>query len=89
LQDVRTHFKKGVNVEDHSGFRTPTHNKNVGGSTNSQHMYALAADFHVVGVAPKTVYDYLNKKYPNKYGIGLYSWGVHVDTRKEKSRWNG
>ena len=89
LQDVRTHFKKGVNVEDHSGFRTPTHNKKVGGSTYSKHMYGIAADFHVVGVAHKTVYDYLNKKYPNKYGIGLYSWGIHVDSRKEKSRWNG
>ena len=89
LQDVRNHFKKAVNTEDHSGYRTPTHNKKVGGSTYSQHMYGVAADFHVVGVAHKEVYDYLNKKYPNKYGIGLYSWGVHVDTRKTKSRWNG
>ena len=89
LQDVRNYFKKAVNVEDHSGYRTPTHNKKAGGSANSRHMYGVAADFHVVGVAHKTVYDYLNKKYPNKYGIGLYSWGIHVDTRASKSRWNG
>lgn len=90
LQDVRNHFKKAVNVEDHSAYRTVSHNKKVeGSSSNSRHMYGIAADFHVVGVAHKTVYDYLNKKYPNKYGIGLYSWGIHVDTRPTKSRWNG
>jgi len=89
LQDVRTHFKAATNVGDHSGFRTATHNKNVGGSATSQHLYGMAADLHVVGVAPKEVYAYLDKKYPGTYGIGLYSWGVHVDVRKEKSRWNG
>jgi len=90
LQDVRDHFKKAVNVEDHSAYRTVAYNKKVdGSSSNSRHMYGVAADFHVVGVAHKTVYDYLNKKYPNKYGIGLYSWGVHFDSRPTKSRWNG
>lgn len=91
LQDVRNHFKKAVNVEDHSAYRTVQHNnsKKVGGSPTSRHMYGIAADFHVVGVAHKTVYDYLNKKYPNKYGIGLYSWGIHFDSRPTKSRWNG
>lgn len=90
LQDVRNYFKKAVNTEDHSAYRTVAYNKKVdGSSSNSRHMYGVAADFHVVGVAHKTVYDYLNKKYPNKYGIGLYSWGVHVDTRAAKSRWNG
>ena len=90
LQDVRDHFGKAVNVEDHSAYRTVAYNKKVdGSSSNSRHMYGVAADFHVVGVAHKTVYDYLNKKYPNKYGIGLYSWGVHFDSRPTKSRWNG
>ena len=90
LQDLRDFYKAPVNIEDHSAYRTPSHNKKVeGSSSNSRHMYAVAADLHVVGVSHKEVYNYLNKKYPNKYGIGLYSWGVHVDTRKEKSRWNG
>lgn len=89
LQDVRDHFGKAVNVEKHSAYRTVQHNKKVSQSAYSRHIYGIAADFHVVGVAHKTVYDYLNKKYPNKYGIGLYSWGIHIDTRPQKSRWNG
>ena len=90
LQEVRDHYGKAVNIEDHSAYRTPAYNKKVeGSSSNSRHMYGVAADFHVAGVAHKEVYNYLDKKYPNKYGIGLYSWGVHFDTRKTKSRWNG
>ena len=36
---------------------------------------------------PKALYDELNKRFPNKYGLGLYSWGVHVDVRENKARW--
>ena len=41
------------------------------------------------GVAPKTVAAYAEKLMPNTGGIGIYSWGVHIDTRKIKSRWKG
>ena len=91
LQDLRTFYNAPLNVEDHSGFRTASHNAkpSVKGETYSQHLYGMAADFHVVGVPHKMVYDYLCKKYSSKYGIGLYSWGIHVDVRPTKSRWNG
>lgn len=87
LQGIRDHFKAKTRIT--SGYRTAAHNKKVGGSANSQHQYGLAADFIVEGVDPKTVYDYACKLMPYTGGIGLYSWGVHVDVRKEKSRWNG
>lgn len=91
-QDVRDHYEKPVNIRKHSGFRTASHNsKTKNASKQSQHLYGMAADFHVDGVSPQEVYDYLDKKYPNKYGIGLYitSGFVHIDVRKEKSRWVG
>lgn len=89
LQDARDDLEKPINTEDHSAYRTPTHNKKVSESATSRHMYGTAADIHVVGMTPKATYDYFDKKYPNKYGIGLYSWGIHIDTRAAKSRWNG
>lgn len=36
---------------------------------------------------PKALYLYLNSLFPNTYGIGLYSWGVHIDVRQTRVRW--
>lgn len=87
LQKVRTHFAKPVTIT--SAYRTPTRNKAVGGTVNSQHLYGLAADIKVSGVAPKTVVAYLETLLPKSGGIGLYGSFVHVDVRKQKARWNG
>lgn len=38
--------------------------------------------------APKELYDFLDNLFPNMYGIGVYTWGVHVDTDMKKRRWN-
>lgn len=87
LQKVRTHFGKPVTIN--SAFRSPAHNKKVGGSANSQHMLGTAADIVVKGVAPKTVAAYVEKLLPGKGGIGIYDTFTHVDVRETKSRWNG
>lgn len=87
LQQIRSHFGKKVHI--HSGFRTEEHNKAVGGAAFSQHLYGLAADFHVEGVAPETVYAYADKLLKDTGGVGLYDWGVHVDVRKARSQWKG
>lgn len=87
LQKVRTHFGKPVTIT--SAYRTPAHNKSVGGTKYSQHLYGKAADFKVKGVAPKKVAAYVEKVLPNSGGIGIYSSFVHVDVRKTKARWNG
>lgn len=79
-----------------SGYRCEAHNRAVGGSPNSQHLLGKAADI--------AVYEYkLNGKvlprmtaaellpYAEKHGfdgIGLYSWGLHVDVRGYKARWD-
>lgn len=85
LQQIRSHY--GEKAQIHSGYRTPEHNKKVGGSPGSMHLYGLAADFHVENVSHKEVAEYANKLMPNSGGIGLYDWGVHIDLRSSKSRW--
>jgi hypothetical protein len=87
VENIRKHF--GVPVTVNSGIRCKTHNANVGGASASQHLYGTAADIAVKGVAPAKVAAYAETLLPGTGGIGIYSWGVHVDVRKTKSRWNG
>ena len=85
LQKIRDHFKKPVTIN--SAYRTVGKNKAVGGAAYSQHLYGLAADISIKGVAPKDVYAFAETLLPNTGGIGLYSTFTHVDVRKTKSRW--
>lgn len=87
LDKIRAHY--GKPFSPNSAIRCKKRNSEVGGASNSQHLYGTAADITVPGVAPKTVAAYVETLLPNTGGIGIYSWGVHVDTRKTKSRWNG
>ena len=86
LQRIRDHFGRAVTIN--SGYRTEAHNKAVGGSPYSQHKYGTAADIVVSGKDPLTVARYAQTILPNKGGIGLYQWGVHVDVRAAKARWD-
>lgn len=87
LQKVRTHFARPVTIN--SAYRTPSHNKKVGGETFSRHQYGTAADIVVTGVAPKKVAAFVETLLPGKGGIGIYPTFTHVDTRQKKSRWDG
>ncbi len=87
LQDLRDAFGKGVRIN--SGCRCNEYNKQIGGSKKSQHVLGRAADIAVNDTPPSAVYEYLNSKYPNLYGLGKYSSFVHIDTRKSKARWKG
>lgn len=86
LQKIRARFGKPVTIN--SAYRTEQHNKKVGGSPFSQHKYGTAADIVVQEVAPKEVARYAETLLGGKGGIGLYVWGVHVDVRASRSRWN-
>jgi len=87
LQKVRDHFGKPVVIN--SAYRTPSHNKKVGGATTSQHLYGTAADIVVKGVDPDEVADYVETLMPRKGGIGRYATFTHVDVRQNRSRWKG
>lgn len=94
LQKIRDHFGRKVTIT--SGYRTVSWNKSpkVNGSSNSKHLYGMAADFQVDGVEPAAVAAYAETLLPNTGGIGTYpkktgrakGW-VHVDVRKVKARW--
>lgn len=82
LQIIRDHFNTQVIIT--SGYRTEQYNAEVGGASQSQHLYGRAADIIVSGKTPLEVYNYVNsiiKGYTG--GIGCYrSKGfVHVDVR--------
>ena len=86
LQKIRNHFGKAVTIT--SAYRTPNHNKNVGGTTYSQHLYGKAADIKVQGIAPKDVATYAETLL-DEGGIGIYNTFTHIDVRSTKSRWQG
>ncbi len=68
------------------GYRCPTHNAEVGGVWNSQHVYGTAADVLCPeGVDVEDLYD--AAKFAGADGIGKYWWGVHVDVRGTYARW--
>lgn len=86
LQKVRSHFGKAVSIT--SAYRTPSHNRSVGGATSSYHVKGQAADFTVTGVLNRDVAKYLQDI--GAKGIGLYDYiggFVHVDTREKKYFW--
>ena len=85
LTDLRVYFGRPVKVN--SGYRCKSHNKKVGGAPKSKHVSGIAADIVVKNVKAADVYEYLDKKYPDKYGIGKYKTWTHIDTRSERARW--
>lgn len=70
-----------------SGYRCPTHNRNVGGAKNSQHMYGKAADIRVKDMSPRTLEKFADTVFYNG-GVGMGGQNiVHVDTRGYRARW--
>ena len=86
LELVRRHFKAPVIVSGRN--RCPFQNAATpGAARGSLHTEGKAADIKVEGVTPEAVYDFLDKKFPKTFGIGLYNNRVHIDVRAIKARW--
>jgi len=83
----------------HSGFRTRSHNANVGGEKNSFHIYTIhdgndqAADVSFAKGTPKQWAAKANairrKKRNGRGGIGIYRTFVHLDIRDFAANWRG
>lgn len=84
LEAIRSYFGKPITIT--SGYRTPAHNREVGGAKGSQHVKGTAADIKVKGVPTWAVAGFLEANYRN-CGIGYYSTWVHVDTRGYRALW--
>jgi uncharacterized protein YcbK (DUF882 family) len=70
-----------------SGYRTPEHNRWVGGSTHSRHVMGMAADITVRGLSVAQTYEVAEGLEPG--GLGRYISFTHVDVQGRNRRWNG
>ena len=86
--EIRRRLGVPVGVVDSggSGVRCPEHNAEVGGVNGSQHMLGKAADLHS-SKSPEEMYRVAEEVMGNTGGIGIYSWGIHIDSRPSKARW--
>lgn len=76
----------GLAVYINSGIRCKAHNAAVGGANDSRHLYGDAADIRCPGKMPSELYNIAVRLLPDG-GVGIYDWGVHVDTRGYRARW--
>lgn len=86
LQVIRDELKKPITIN--SGYRSPKHNKNIGGAKNSYHLTGLAVDISVKDMTPKEVGKVIEELMDHgkitKGGLKVYSGWVHYDIRGVK-----
>ena len=89
LQALRNEIKKPIKVT--SAYRSPSHNKAIGGVKNSQHVLGKACDIIVQGMTPIEVTAFIEGLILSGKmldgGIGTYSGFTHYDFRAKKTRW--
>lgn len=93
LELIRRHYGRAVVVHRGGGFRTLDYQRGLirRGLTNtlhSAHTKGLAADIHVAGMRSPSAYRDLASLATHALGmggVGLYSWGVHVDVSARRS----
>lgn len=90
LQTLRDYINESVVVSG-SGYRTPSHNKKVGGAPKSQHLTASGADITAKNYTPKQLAAVIEKLIRlgkmTQGGIGIYPGFVHYDIRGTAARW--
>ena len=82
----------GVPLTINSGYRSPSHNKSVGGVANSYHVQGKASDLSSKQIAPKKLYDAILKLIADgkiyNGGVGIYNTFVHYDIGGKGRRWD-
>jgi hypothetical protein len=87
LQALRTRLGKPLLIT--SAYRSPEHNRAVGGASNSQHLYGKAFDVVMTNHNPAQFEE--AAKACGFNGIGHYpaSNFMHIDTRSTPAKWKG
>lgn len=81
----------GVPVRVNSGLRCKVWNdRTPDASKTSKHMLGSAVDLEKpAGVTTEKMASVAEEVMGNTGGLGIYSWGIHIDSRAEKARWKG
>ena len=86
LNQLRLRFGKPLIVT--SGYRSPEHNKAVGGVANSYHTQGLAADIRPEDQKDLPTLWELCRRLNVTGGVGIYDTFVHVDRRGYAARFD-
>ena len=86
IKSAERHFGRPAVVT--SGYRSPRHNRRIGGAKNSMHVRCLAADVQMAGVSKWALATYFRQQ-PGRGGVGTYchTTAVHVDLGPQRD-WN-
>ena len=94
LQEIRDEIEEPIAIT--SACRCKEHNEEVQkeanpayvpNSSRSQHLLGTAADIVVRACTPDYVYQHIDNKHPDTFGLGKYRSFVHVDVRTRRARW--
>jgi len=90
LEMIRSYFGDRK-ILINSGYRSPAHNSNVGGESNSYHQCGMSADFRIEGVHPDDVADGIEDLIAGGFikdgGLGRYNNHTHYDLGPSR-RWD-
>ena len=84
LQAIREHFGRPVNLT--SGYRSPAHDKAVGGTGAGYHTKGMAADITVNGIDPLVIGLYTAELLGTAGGIEIGDGYLHIDVRSDRWR---